>query len=50
MSILHRMGENIVEVLHIIGSSAVLMVFCDHQDTESESCEIEMSTYELIFT
>ena len=47
---LKRREKNIVEVLYIIESRAVLMVFCDHQDAESESCEKEMSIYQSIFT
>ena len=42
--------KNIVEVLHIYGSISVLLLFCDHQDTKSESCEIEMSISQPIFT
>ena len=37
-------------VLHNSGSRAVLVVFCDHQDNEYESCEIEMSISQPIFT
>ena len=32
--------KNIVETLHIYGASAFSVLFCDNQDTESESCEI----------
>ena len=39
-----------MEVLHIIGSRVILRVFCDHQVPESESCEIEMSISQTIFT
>ena len=31
-------------------SRAVLLLFCDHQDTKSEYCEIEISTSQQIFT
>ena len=35
-----RWEENIVVVLHICGARANILQFFDHQDTESESCEI----------
>ena len=44
------MGENFVVVLHIYGDRAVLLLFCDHQDIEYESCEIEMIISQLILT
>ena len=28
--------KNIVVILHIFGATAVLLIFCDYQDTESE--------------
>ena len=37
-------------ILHIYGARAVFLIFCVHQDTESDSCEIEMSTSQPIFT
>ena len=36
--------------IHIYGARFSLILFCDNQDTESESCEIEMSNYQPIFT
>ena len=37
-------------IIHVYGAIAVLLLFCDHQDTEYESCEIEMSISQPIFT
>ena len=37
-------------IIHINGDRSIFLPFCDHQDTESESCEIEMSMYIPIFT
>ena len=28
--------KNVVVILHIYGEIAILLLFCDHQDTESE--------------
>ena len=36
--------------VHIYGSRVILLLFCDHQDTESESCEIEMRISQQIPT
>ena len=44
-----KWDKNIVVILHSYGSTAILLIFCDHQDTESELFEIEMSTSEPIF-
>ena len=33
--------ENIVAILHIYGARSISLLFCDYQDTESESCEME---------
>ena len=41
--ILYKMRENIVVIIRIYGAIAIFLLICDHQDTESESCEIEMS-------
>ena len=38
-----KMGENNVIFLRINGTITIFLLFCDHQDTGSESCEIEMS-------
>ena len=50
ISILYRMGENIVVVIHIYGARAVLLLFYDDKNTISTKCEIKMSIYQLIFT
>ena len=42
--------KNIVVILHIYGAIAIFILFCDRQDTESESCEIEMSISQPMFT
>ena len=39
-----------MSILHIHGARAIFLLFCDHQDTESESCEIDMSISQPIFT
>ena len=31
------------KIIHIYGDRAIFLLLCDHQDTESEACEIEMS-------
>ena len=50
ISVLHKMGEKIVVFLHIYRVRANFLLFCDHQDTESELCEIEMIIYQPITT
>ena len=35
-----RWGQNIVTTLHNYGARVILLLFCDHTDTESESREI----------
>ena len=42
--------QHIVVIFHISGARAIFLLFCDHQDTESESCEMEISISEPIFT
>ena len=32
-----RWVKNIVTIIHIHGVRAIFLLFCDHQDTESES-------------
>ena len=32
--------KNIVVTLNIYGARAIFLLFCDHQDTEYELCEI----------
>ena len=36
--------------IHIYGARSIIVLFCDHQVTESESCEIETSISQPIFT
>ena len=36
ISILYKMGENVVAIIHIYGATVVLPLFYYHQDTESE--------------
>ena len=38
-----RRDKNIVVVLHIYGTSAIFLLFCDHQDTEYESLEMDQN-------
>ena len=33
-------GQNIVAIIHIYGARVIFQLFCDHQETEYESCEI----------
>ena len=49
MSILHKMGEKYCGSSSYFDYKYVLMVFCDHQDTEFESHEIELSMSQPIF-
>ena len=44
------MGENIAAIIRIYGARAIFLLFYDHQDTESESREIEISVAGPIFT
>ena len=37
-------------IIHIYGARYFSLLFCDHQDTESESYEMEMSIPQPIFT
>ena len=32
--------KNIVVTLNVYGARAIFLLFCDHQDTEYELCEI----------
>ena len=43
-------GRKNVAVIHIYGARDIYLLFCDHQDTESESQEIEMSISQQIST
>ena len=38
----YKMGGNIVVVLHIDGALDMFLVYCDHQDTKSESRYVEI--------
>ena len=42
----NRWEKNVASTNHIYGARAILLLFGDHQDTESQSCEIEMSRYQ----
>ena len=42
--------QNIVVILNIYGARSMFLLFCDHQDTEYESCGIYMSISQPIFT
>ena len=44
------MGENIAAIIHYYGYRAILLLFCVHQDTESEQREIKISVYQPILT
>ena len=48
ISILYNIGENIVAIFRIYGSRAIFLLFYNHQDTESESQEMETSVVEPI--
>ena len=37
-------------IIHIYGDRATSLLFCDHQDAEYESCEIQISISKPIFT
>ena len=41
--------REVVVILNIYGAKANFLLFCDHQDTESESREIEIVVLGLIF-
>ena len=42
ISILYQIGKNVVVIIHIYGDFSIILIFCYHQDTESESCDIEL--------
>ena len=42
--------KNIIEIIHIYGARYSSILICDHQDTESELCEIELGISQQIFT
>ena len=37
-----RWEQNIVAIIHICWGRVISLLFCDHQETESESCEMEI--------
>ena len=45
-----RWEQNTVAIIHIYEARAIFLLICDNQDTEYETCEIEMSITEPIFT
>ena len=45
-----RWEKNVAAILHIYGYIAIFLLFRDFQDTESESCEIEIGISQPIFT
>ena len=49
ISILYKMGENIVVILHIYGDRAISLLFYDEKDTLSTYFEIGMRIPKLIF-
>ena len=44
-----RWWKNILAIVHIYGAWAISLLFCDHQDTESESQEFKMSISQPIY-
>ena len=44
------MRGNIVAILLIYGAIVIFLLFWDHRDTKSESCEIFISMYQPIST
>ena len=40
ISILYKMGEKIVIIIHIYGAIAIFLLFYDDQDNLSTECEI----------
>ena len=50
ISILYKMGENVVLIPHIYGDRAISLLFYDDKYTLSTDSEIEMSTSQLTFT
>ena len=39
-----------MSVIHIYGARAMFLLFCDHQDTESKSQEMEIGASQPILT
>ena len=48
--IIYNIGKTIILIVRICGARAILILFYDNQDTESESLEIEMILAGPIFT
>ena len=44
------MGGIILVVLHIYGARAIFLLFCDHQETESETREMNIGAAGPMFT
>ena len=44
------MIENIVAIIHIYGARAIFLLFCDHEDTESEPSEMAIDVAGPILT
>ena len=44
------MEKHIIAIFFEYGALAILLLFCNHQDTESESQEIDIGVTEPIFT
>ena len=42
--------KNIVVIIHIYGATAILLLFCYHQDTEPESWEMDTGVSVTMFT
>ena len=49
ISIPHKMGEHIMAIF-FHGDKSIFLLFCNHQDTKSESCEIEIGATGPMFT
>ena len=45
-----RWEQNIVVFFHIYGARAIFLIFCDHQDNDSKSCEIKIGVAGPILT
>ena len=48
--IYHTIWEKIVAILHIYGARAIFLLFGDHQDSGSESCELVIGVAGPILT
>ena len=43
-----RWVKNVLVVIHIYGARAILLLFCNHQDTESESQAMDIGVYKKL--